>query len=101
MNHDEEIESRVREMVQTDQFVSRYPSRLKSAIKGNPKPLVRMMTTFARELAEDGFDVAEVVTLLLHEAKATLEPTGTESMWNTVHDMVQSGFKDTGSEVAA
>jgi len=99
--HDGELEKRVRAIVMTDQFVSRYLPRSQMAMEGNPDPLVRLIITFARKLAGHGFDIAEVVTLLLHVSRASLDSPDNDGLWNTVHDMVQSGIDDSRSEVAA
>jgi len=99
--HDGELEKKVRAIVMTDQFVSRYLPRSQMAMEGNPDPLVRLIITFARKLAGHGFDIAEVVTMLLHVARASLDSPDNDGLWNTVHDMVQSGIDDSGSEVAA
>jgi hypothetical protein len=97
---DGELEEKVRNIVRTDHFVSRYQPLAQMAADGNHEPLVLLLTTFARKIAGDGFDNSKVVTLLLHEARATLDSPDNDSLWTTVHDKVQSGTNDSGSEVA-
>ena len=59
------------------------------------------MTERERRLTGHGFDIAAVVSLLLHVARASLDSPDNDGLWNTVNDMVQSAIDDTVSEVAA
>ncbi|MHA3961936.1 MAG: ATP-binding protein [Candidatus Thorarchaeota archaeon SMTZ1-45] len=98
---DGELEEKVRSIVCTNQFVSRYQPLAQMAADGNYEPLVLLLTTFSRMIAGDGFDITEVVILLLNEARATLDSPVNDALWAAVHDMVQSEINNSGSEVAA
>ena len=101
VEHVEELEGRVSDMVRTDQFVRRCQPLFDLAAEGNYKPLAQLILAFARQLASHDSKIEEVATLLLHETRATLDSQDNDALWTIIYDMVQSEIDDSGSEVAA
>jgi len=101
VGHKSNLEEMVETVVKTDQFASRYVERTRIAVEGNVEPLVRLLITFARNIAGPGADIIKIATLLLHYAQSILDSPDDEKLWSTVHHMVQTEITDSGSEVAA
>lgn len=94
------LERLIQEIVKKEKFTSRHIERFNKALDGNLKPIVRMITIFAKKIAGPEDDVCHVATLLLHHARSQLGSSDNDSLWKTIQDEVHSSINGSGSEVA-
>jgi hypothetical protein len=87
----------ISEIVKNEKFSTRHIERFGKALNGDFKPIIRLITVFARKVAGPDDDLCHVATLILNNARSQLGSSDNDSVWETIQDEVHASIDSSGS----